>query len=78
MFFFDIIYNLYFSVNPILRTTRNAHIPTVQSAVPMPLRPLAADCTVLIWDGQYPSNTRTIYGRTRIRVRCSALISKRK
>ena len=61
-FFFDIIYNLYFSVNPILRTTRNAHIPTVQSAVPVLLRPLTADCTVLIQDGQYPSNTRTIYG----------------
>ena len=72
-FFFDIIYNLYFSVNPILRTTHNAHIPTVQSAVPMPLRPLTADCMVLIQDGQYPSNTHTIYGHTRIQVQCSAL-----
>jgi hypothetical protein len=56
-------------MNPILRTTRNARIPTVQSAIPVPLRPSAADCTILIRDGQYPSNTRTIYGRTRIRVR---------
>ena len=73
IFFKYIIYNLYFSVNPILCTTCNARISTVQSAIPMPLRPLAADCTVLIWDGKYSSNACTIYGHTRIRVQCSAL-----
>jgi hypothetical protein len=61
-FCFDIIYNFYFSINHILRTTRNARIPPVQSTVPVPLRPSAG--TVLIQYGQYPSNARTIYGRT--------------
>ena len=61
-------------MNLILRTTRNARIPTVQNTVPVPLRPSTSDCTVLIWYGQYPSIARTIYGRTRIRVRCSALL----
>ena len=61
MFFFDKIFHFLFSVNPILGTTCNARIPTVQSAVPVPLRPSAADWTVLIRDGQYPSNARTIH-----------------
>ena len=74
-FVFDITYNLYFSINLILRTTRNARIPTMQSTVPVPLRRLTSDCMVLIRYGQYPSIARTIYGHTRIRVWCSALMT---
>ena len=61
-FVFDITYNLYFSINLILRTTRNARIPTIQHTVLVPMRPLTSDYTVLIWYGQYPSIVRTIYG----------------
>ena len=67
---FDIIY---FSVDHVFRTNRIARIPTVQGTIPMPSRPSAADCTALIRYGQHPSNTRTVYGRTCIQVRCSAL-----
>ena len=67
-FVFNITYNLYFSINLILRTTRNARIPTVQRTVPVPMRPLTSDCTVLMRYGQYPSIARTIYGAQPYRI----------
>ena len=63
--YFDIIYNFYFSV---LCTNHNAHLPTIQSTVPVPLRPSAADCMILIQYGQYPSNAHTVYHCTCIQV----------
>ena len=71
--FWYYMYSLFFhkSQPPYARNTR---IPTVQKAVPVPLRPSTADCTVLIRDGWHPYNARIMYGRTRIRVRCSALV----
>ena len=53
-FVFNITYDLCFSINLILRTTHNAHIPTVQHTIPVPMRPLTSDCMVLIRYGQYP------------------------
>ena len=70
---FDIIYNLYFSVDHVFRTNRITCIPTIQGTIPVPSRPSAADCMALIRYGQHLSNTRTVYGCTRIQVWCSAL-----
>ena len=70
-------YNLYFSINIILRTTHNVCIPTIQHTIGMPMRPLTSDCTVLIWYGQYLSIASTIYGRTCMWVWCSALLKMR-
>lgn len=60
-----IILILHFSVDHIFHPNRLARISTIQgTVVPVPLRPSAAarDCTALIWYGQHPSNTCTVYG----------------
>jgi hypothetical protein len=45
-FVFNITFNLYVSINLILRTTHNARIPTVQRTVVVTMMPFTSDCTV--------------------------------
>jgi hypothetical protein len=50
-------------------------LTAVKSTVTVPSMPTDIPYTVYGRDGQYPYGTRTLYGRTRIRVRWPALMS---